>query len=161
MLQSETYVLWDTLFHDEGTSEPATGTWVNTGFNASFSDNGTLLTATQTFCTYFANIGSTSAIYDFASPFIVEFDLINFTTGDFQIFDQTNNCTRTFAELGCTSNNHIKIVNHGTIVKYYVDGVEKTSKQFNYAMGICRMGFRNTSSSQETIKFKNFVIYPV
>lgn len=159
ILQSETYVLWDTLFHDEGFVEPPSGIWVNTGFTTSFSDNGTLLTATQTFCTYFANVGSTSAIYDFASPFIVEFDLVSHTNGEIQLYDGTTNCTRSLSELGVTSNKKVKVVNDGSTVKYYVDDVEVTAKRYTASLGNCRVGFRVNSNALGNITFKNFKIY--
>ena len=159
ILSSETYSLIDSLFYQEGTSEPPTNTWVVNGFTPSYSSDGTTLTST-TFATCFANLKDTGVNpFDFNSPFAVEIDIVSFNSSnlDFQLYDNTNNATRSASALGITGGNHLKIVNDGTSVKYYVDGIEKPSLQYNYAMGTCRVGLRATG----TVTFKNFMIYPI
>ena len=159
MFQSEIYSIIDSLFYQEGTSEPPANTWVVKGFTPSYSSDGTTLTST-TFATCFANLKGTGVNpFDFDSPFVVEIGIVSFdsTNLDFQIYDNTNNATRSANALGITENSKLKIVNDGTSVKYYVDGVEKTSLQFNYSMETCRVGLRATG----TVTFKNFMIYPI
>ena len=87
-------------------------------------------------------------------------DIVSTTGGDIQIYDGTNNATRSFAELEITGDNHLKIVIDGTSVKYFVDSVEVSSKQFNLNIGTARVGFR-TLSTGSSIKYKNFCIYPI
>ena len=159
IIQTETYSIIDGLFYQEGTSEPPTNTWILGGFTPSYNNDGTTLTS-STFATCFANLKDTGVNpFDFNSPFAVEIDIVSFdsTNLDFQLYDNTNNAIRSANALGITGNNHLKIVNDGTSVKYYVDGVEKTSLQFNYSMGTCRVGLRATG----TVTFKNFMIYPI
>ena len=158
-IQSGTFGLIDSLFYQEGISEPPANTWVVSGFTLSYSSDGTTLTS-STFATCFANLKGTGVNpFDFNSPFAVEIDIVSFdsTNLDFQLYDNTNNAIRSANALGITGNNHLKIVNDGTSVKYYVDGVEKPSLQYNYAMGTCRVGLRATG----TVTFKNFMIYPI
>lgn len=158
-LVSETYELYDTLFYDSGTSAPPENTWVINGFETSYSENGTTLTSTS-YSTCFANKKGTGANpIDWDSPVCVEFDIgnLNCSDGGIQIYDNTNNCSRAFSQLGITGNNHIKILVESDKIRYFVDNVEKTSYQYDLSIGTFRVGLRGTG----TITFKDFMIYSI
>lgn len=158
-LQSETYNLYDTLFYDIGTSAPAENTWVMNGFTPTYSTDGTTLTSTE-FATCFANKKGTGVnVFDWDSPVCIEFYIgqVNSSNADIQVYDNTNNATRSFNVLGITGNNQIKILVESDKIRYFVDDVEKTSSQITVTIGTFRVGLRGTG----TITFKNFMIYPI
>lgn len=157
--QSETYELIDSLFYQNGTTEPPTNTWVLNNFTAEYGSTGTTITST-TFATCFANKPRTGVnVYDWDSPVCIEFDVVSVTStdADIQLYDNTNNVTRSFNVLGITGNNHVKIVVESDKIRYFVDDVEKTAQQYNLTMGTFRVGLRATG----TVTFKNFMIYPI
>lgn len=161
-LQSEIYSILDCLFYDDCVTTPEEeNKWIASNIVATRSSNGLTL-AYDGFGTYYANKkGTSTSTYDWEGTFAVEFDVVAVTgIGDVQLHDGTNNATRSFNTLSATSNNHVKIINDGSSVKYFVDGVEKTTLQYNYSMGTCRVGFR-TQASGDTMTIKNFMIYPV
>ena len=158
-LVSETYELIDALFYDAAPSAPAENTWVMSGFTPSYSTDGTTLTS-STFATCFANKKGTGVnVFDWDSPVCIEFDItgLNSTDADIQVYDNTNNATRSFNVLGITGGNHVKIVVESDRIRFFVDDVEKTASQITVTMGTFRVGLRGTG----TITFKNFMIYPI
>lgn len=158
-LVSETYSLYDTIFYDKATEEPPLNTWVINGFTPTYSENGTTLTSTS-YATCFANKKNTGVNpIDWDSSVCVDFYItgLDSSDGGTQIYDNTNNCARTFAQLGVTGNNHVKILVESDKIRYFVDGVEKTSLQWNLSIGTFRVGLRGTG----TITFKDFMIYPI
>ena len=157
---SEPYPVLDCVFYDDGVTDPKTGTWSNSNMTVSIDTNeGTTLSHTG-YATYFADDSSHTGLYDWSTPFAVEMLIISQSNCDLQIYDGTGNATRTFAELGITGNNKVKIVNTGSAVKYFVDGVEKTASQVNVSLGASRVGFR-TSNNGGNVKYKDFCIYPI
>ena len=158
-LVSEIYELIDTLFYDIGTSAPAENTWILNKFTPTYGTDGTTLTSTE-FATCFANKkGTSTTVFDWDSPVSIEFYITNVTStnADIQIYDNTNNCTRSFNVLGITGNNQVKILVESDKIRYFVDGVEKTPQQWNVSVDTFRVGLRGTG----TITFKNFMIYPI
>ena len=157
---SEPYPVLDCVFYDDGVTDPKTVTWSNSNMTVSIDTNeGTTLSHTG-YATYFADDSSHTGLYDWSTPFAVEMLIISQSNCDLQIYDGTGNATRTFAELGITGNNKVKIVNTGSAVKYFVDGVEKTASQVNVSLGASRVGFR-TSNNGGNVKYKDFCIYPI
>ena len=159
MFVSETYSIFDCIFFDDAIEEPPLNTWVINGFTPTYNSNGTTLTSTS-YATCFANKKGTGVNpIDWDSPCCIEFDItgLNSTDAGIQIYDNTNNCARTFAQLGITGNNHVKILVESDKIRYFVDGVEKTLQQWNVSVGTFRVGLRGTG----TITFKNFMIYPI
>ena len=158
-LVSEIYELIDTLFYDIGTSAPAENTWILNKFTPTYGTDGTTLTSTE-FATCFANKkGTSTTVFDWDSPVSIEFYITNVTStnADIQIYDNTNNCTRSFNVLGITGGNQVKILVESDKIRYFVDGVEKTPQQWNVSVDTFRIGLRGTG----TITFKNFMIYPI
>ena len=158
-LVSETYSLMDCLFYQDGTTEPPSNTWVLNKFTPTYGSDGTTLTSTE-FATCFANKkGTSTTVFDWDSPVSIEFYITNITStnADIQIYDNTNNCTRSFNVLGITGNNQVKILVESDKIRYFVDGVEKTPQQWNVSVDTFRVGLRGTG----TITFKDFMIYPI
>ena len=158
-LVSETYSLLDCQFYQQGTTTPPENTWILNKFTPTYGSDGTTLTSTE-FATCFANKkGTSTTVFDWDSPVSIEFYITNVTStnADIQIYDNTNNCTRSFNVLGITGGNQVKILVESDKIRYFVDGVEKTPQQWNVSVDTFRIGLRGTG----TITFKNFMIYPI
>ena len=126
-------------------------------FNPQVTDDGTLLTNNvATTYNYFANLGSTSDLYDFNPPFTVEFDIVSFsgTTIGTQITESGGNgAIRTFSQLGITQPCHLKLIVTGTQIIYQVDN--ETVMTQNYTVTQGRVSLIMNSA---TLKYKNFRI---
>ena len=79
------------------------------------------------------------------------------TDVDFQIYDNTNNVTKSFSALSVSNGSHIKILVESNQIRYFVDGTEKTGAKWTGSIGTFRCGIRATG----TITFKNFMVYPI
>ena len=151
------------MFYDTGVTGSASSDWIRSGSPTVITDEEGTIISSNAYSTSFANKKGTSTdAFDWVAPFVVEVDIVDYVEwGDIQIYDNSHNCNRTFTHLGITGNNHLKIVVGGDTVKYYVDGVEKPSLQYNYSIGTCRVSIRTDSTRGGTIKYKNFMIYPI
>ena len=161
-LESNTYDLYDTQFYCHGLNTDYNDNWILGGdsdFLVERSSTGTTLTNVHNNTSqYTANKpGTGSNVYDWTPPFTVELDVVNCATqADLQVYDQTYNAVRSMTNLGITTNNHLKIVVDTDSIKYYVDGVEKTTQQYDYTMGTSKVSLRSNSGS---ITYRNFKIY--
>lgn len=129
-------------------------------FNPQVSDTGTLLTnnVASTY-NYFANLDSTSDLYDFTAPFTVDFDIVSFsgTTIGTQIGESgQSGAVRTFSQLGITQPCHLKLIVTGTQIIYQVDN--ETVMTQNYTV---TQGRVSTILNSGTLKYKNFRIRPL
>lgn len=143
-------------FVDYGVTGNTNSNWVKVSGtdNKTVTSTGTTLAnTTSTRYDIFANLGSTSSVYDFTSPFTIEFDIVEFI-GDsarLQVYDATNNQTYN----GAGGTGHWKIIVDGTTVKPYKNGVEQTN--FTRNIQTARIGFYIITNC--AITYKNFVIY--
>ena len=91
--------------------------------------------------------------------FAVEFDLISYNNNESAIRVQgTTSHQIYFGEVNCPQNCHFKLIVDGTKIKYQIDNgvivdfVTTTNTAFY-------VGFRFTTVS--TMKYRNFVVYPI
>ena len=148
MIQSETYVLWDTLFYD--TMIPYDSTKWSSTLTPTQADDGLIVAETSGTSTQFNS--SFTAIEDV----IIEFDAIGVSIASNGVrfyYKGTDNYINSYL----TNNNwhHFKFVCEDGAVVPYVDGAVKTSKSTTSMTG-CRFILNNSS-----IKVKNFKIYPI
>lgn len=158
IIQSEIYEVIDGTFLDRAVTGQKNTNWTNPSSNIQeyIDDTGTLLTNSNTSAMhYWANNYS-----EFNTGFAVEFDLIEYTDNTLPAFRLigTNTHQLVFKTIGCPQNSHLKIIVDGTGIKYQIgngtitDFVTTTDTAF-------RMGFR--FAGQCSIKYKNFVAYPI
>ena len=106
------------------------------------------------------NLTSTPTLngsYVFDSPLAVEFDLISFDDGcGIRLYDKTNAYAPNFPNI-ITANSHVKIEVTGRKVIYYSNG---ETYEVNFTpTALLQCGFK--VSAGNTLKFKNFVVYPI
>ena len=159
-LQSETYSLIDAVFYNSGIGATGDASFYNpSNIDVDVQSDGTLLTqSASSNALYYANIGTTGDLYDFIPSFCIEFDIIS-SSGVTAISITEKNGTakvKQFSALNITSNNHVKITVDGTNVIYKVDNNTPVSEAYTTTQ--VRVAFLLNSAS---MKFKNFVIYPI
>ena len=159
-LQSETYSLFDTLFCDMcPTSNPK---WWNQNNAINISTDGDMkvltTTATGNQCRPATEktTDSTKVIY-FSPSFICEFEVTEITgSWVLQTYDGSVNQNPYINSIG-----RYKIVYDGETVKYYKDDATSPFSQKSGFTGLTAMvGFQCWSSGQ-TLKYKNFKVYPI
>ena len=102
--------------------------------------------------------GTSTDVYDYDSPYCVEFDIEDFTNGTnnniLQMYSSqsSNGVITNILETG-----HYKIIYDGQTRRYWIDGVEKTP--YNISIGTARIGFLIYQGG--SITFKNFMIYSI
>ena len=147
------------IFYDGGVTGKNNPSWVVIGGTGTktVDNTGTTLSNTNSETRYdvFANLlGTTSTVYDFQPSYAIEMDILEHTgTARFQIYDST---TRDAVNL-VNATGHWKIEYDGTTVRPYKDGTALTTYERN--MPNARIGFY--IQLNETIKYKNFMIYPI
>ena len=161
-LQSETYEVYDCIFRDGGITGDSnyTAFYNYAAFNPQVSSTGTLLTnSTTSTANYFANIDSTSDLYDFTAPFCVEFDIVSFeaTYTGIQITETgETGVIKNFSQLGITGACHLKVVVNGTQILYYVDDEAPVTQDYTVTKARVSLTLNNG-----TLTYKNFMIYPI
>lgn len=159
MLLQETFVVYDTLFHDEAVTGKKNNNWLNPSSNITVTtdETGTLLNNTSSNAMhYWANNYN-----QYNTGFIIEFDLLsysdNYYTG-FRILGDTNHILY-FKEQNIPQSCHLRIICNGTSIKYQIDNGQVvdwiTTDSTSYYLG-----FRLTTVDYN-IKYKNFKIYSI
>ena len=121
-------------------------------FNVSRDNEGTLLTSNTAWAYYQANNNAT-----FSAPLCIEFDVVSFTETPSIRF--SNNNTNSLYIINETS--HYKIVFGENSINVIVNGV---SKQHWIPTSILDLPFRvffECSDANESVKYRDFVIYPI
>lgn len=160
-LVSETFVITDCVFRDGGVTGDSNYTqfYGYTNFNPQVSNEGTLLTnSVASTYNYYANIDSTSDLYDFTAPFCLEFDVVNFTgTVGTQIAESgQSGAIRTFSQLGITGACHLKITVDGSQISYQIDNGTPITQDYTTTTARVSIIINNG-----TLTYKNFMIYPI
>ncbi|MBQ6218736.1 MAG: hypothetical protein IJN90_08265 [Bacilli bacterium] len=113
---------------------------------------GTLITNSTNNNNYFFVISQNK---QFNPPFIIEFDIVNYTGNCIIRVGGNNSADRYFSALTITGDNHVKIeVNNNKIV-YKVDGVISYTNN-NFTGGTSYISFIVNNGS---LKYHNFQIY--
>lgn len=165
-LVSETFVLYDTLFYDSGTSS-STATWTN------WSTYEPLLVRNTEYCSVKVDTANSKTL----ARMYRQFDISsNDLCIEFDIKHQTNNNGEQFATLRNNSANnrgnmdlnrfggqlntwhHLKILINTTNVRVYLDN-STTPYTYN-ATDVTRFYWDIDTDTSE-VDFKNFMIYPI
>lgn len=164
--QSEPCEVLDCEFYNSGVGQTGDASFYNpSNITVDMQSDGTLLTqSANSNALYYANLDSTSDLYDFEAPFCMEFDAIshsidsNASDGCGIHLTEKNKSSKykAFASLNTTSNNHIKVTVDGTNVIYQVDNNTPITEE--YSTTKVRVAFLLNNA---TLKFKNFMIYPI
>lgn len=160
-LLQKTYELYDTWFYDTGVTGTASTNWYEftTSGTKTVTSTGTSLanTNSQIYMVYANKPGTSTDVYDYDSPFCVEFDIENYVTGTSNnILQMYSSQTGNGVSVAILQNGHYKVTYDGNTRRYWVDGVEKTP--YDIVIGTARIGFVVYQGG--SIKFKNFKIYP-
>lgn len=155
---------YETIFFDSGTLGEKNDNWYLTNnIIETVYESGTLLTNNQDNTTlYFANRPNSEKrwrnTFNWKSPFVVEIDILDYSNNiSFRISDyEKGELTVPFINLGITKNNHVKIINNGVSIEFYIDGIHIINQTIYSTFSNCQIGFRIVNGS---LKYKNFKIY--
>ena len=159
-LKNKNVIVGQSVFRDGGVTGNTnyTSFYNYATFNPQVDSNGTLLTNNvATNSNYYANLDSTSDLYDFTAPFTVDFDIVSFsgTTIGTQIAERgQSGAIKSFSQLGITQPCHLKLIVTGTQIIYQVDNETVMTQDYTVTKG--RVSLILNSA---TLKYKNFVIY--
>ena len=154
--------LWITdynpLFEDIGVTGAKNTNWYTSNMLSSTDDTGTTVYNENAYGAIYADDPTHTAYFDWEPPFTVELDVISFSNANLLIFDGNTQITQAFTTLRLTEDNHLKVVNDGKVVRWFVDGVENTSLTQSISSNDCQVALR-TGSMGGYIKYKNFRIH--
>lgn len=154
--------LWITdyapLFVDKGVTGEKNPNWYTRNMQSSTDETGTTVYNDNAYGAIYAYILNPTAYFDWKSPFTVELDVIAFNNANLLISNEDIQATLSFRDLGLGENNHLKVVNDGKVVRWFVDGVEKTGFMQDISPDDCQVALR-TGSAGGYIKYKNFCIH--
>lgn len=164
-LVSETFVVYDCIFKDIGTTSSSNNRWQNLQqtLTISVESDGTLVSNdSNAFGVRYADKDeSGSSIYDFTVPFCVEFDCVSISgEGMVYIYDGTNTKElRSWSSLQLTNNSHLKVIVSNQDVRYYINNNATPIITSSNQLGNSSVGLRVNPNA--SIKYKNFMIYPI
>ncbi len=163
-IQSEPYTLYDVSFKDIGTETDYTAWTSDSNFTVSRSDVETTVIPTDP--TAFASRYLTISSY--TVPFVIEFDFNLSFTGNtsYGIMSirqgSTNKANTSPNALGLTSGkySHVILTITDEELKINVDGTDKTPLSHD---GVFNRFYitQNANTLWQSIKYKNFIIYPI
>ena len=162
-LQSEIYEVTDCVFKDLGTQDSYSAWISDSNFTVSRSDVETTITPTDNT----AHASRYLTISSYTVPFNIEFDFnLSFTgnasTGIMSIRQgSTSKGSITPNALGLTSGeySHIKLTVTSTELQINVDGTDKTPISHDGTFNRFYIT-QNANTLWQSIKYKNFIIYP-
>lgn len=165
MIESEIYETIDGTFYDTGIrGTDKSNHWFLNRANVTINsdDTGTTISENNesSYSIAIPNLTSNPTLngsYVFEAPFCVEYDLISFGEDcGVRLYDKSSVHSSSFSSL-FTPNCHVKMEVTGSKVIYTVDG---ETSEYNYTpIAKCQCGFR--VNHQQSVKFKNYVIYPI
>lgn len=154
--------LWITdyapLFVDKGVTGAKNTNWYTSNMLSSTDDTGTTVYNDNAYGAIYADDPTHTAYFDWEPPFTVELDVISFNNANLLIFDGNTQATLSFRSVGLSENNHLKVVNDGKVVRWFVDGVENILLTQSISSNDCQVALR-TGSRGGYIKYKNFRIH--
>lgn len=152
------------IFEDMGVEGNKSSDWFyhKGSLKVSVTSKGTVLTNNgENNAFYSVNMPSTSMdnsedLMDWDAPYTINFDLVSDEGGAIQITDGVNSTSRTFEKLGAENNSHIKIVNDGNTINYYINGVNDPNYVYDGQLNQATIRFVLHPNS--SLCFKNFSI---
>lgn len=159
-LQSETYTLYDVLFKDIGTAEDYTAWTYLSNVTLTRSDAETSITQTSS-----SSGASQYLTLPLTDNFCIETDLSLSATyvTSYTLFSFRQGTSAKgsipYTRLGLTDDEygHVKLTVQGTNVDITVDGTSKTPITLTDTINRFYLGVNNGV----TLKYKNFIIYPI
>jgi len=155
----ETFVVYDVLFKDIGTSNNY-GTWTSTDFTGtkiSRNSECTTLTPEDNYDAQSLSVTGTSLVFEMDINLTYS---VSTSENAFLRFIASTNRTFYPTGLGLQSGNwhHLKFVVSNDTVTAFVDGVDKGSQSIS---NITTFRFVLNNNYVSNMKYKNFVIYPI
>lgn len=154
-----------TNFSDMGITGNTSSDWYFLkDLNVSITDKGTrIINNGNKNAFYAANkpstpMDSTDDLLDWKSPYTIEFDVVLDNGSSIQIFDKDHSTSRTFKQIGTTSNSHVKIINDGNSIKYYSNGVNDPIYTYN-SHSFNNSAIRFVIPPNSSLIYKNFTIH--
>lgn len=96
-------------------------------------------------------------LIEWDAPYTIEFDIVSDNGSAILITDNENCTTKSFEQLGVSNNSHIKIVNDGSTVKYYTNGMSEPVYTYDGAP-IKTSAIRFVMPPKASLTYKNFSI---
>lgn len=159
LLESDLWITdYAPIFVDKGVTGDKNTNWYTSNMLSTTDNEGTTVYNDNAYGAIYADDPSHTAYFDWEPPFTVELDVISFSNANLLIYDGIAQATKSFNTLGISGNNHLKVVNDGKVVKWFVDGVEKTGLMQDISQDDCQVALR-TGSKGGYIKYKNFRIH--
>ena len=162
---SETYSIWDTLFHLECTSETNNWNYTDTRVSASFDENGGHFTGLESTSFKQVTLSNNGARFlDGTKDYIIEYDIKKSIAVRLALIDNGAN-TRPLAYIGGVYSddwNHIKIVynaNNHTATVYVNDTALTPVDLSSYTMTTFGITFLDNSTNQMDFYIRNIKIY--
>ena len=97
-------------------------------------------------------------LIEWDAPYAVEFDLVSNSGSSILITDGENGSSRTFEQLGANNNSHIKLVNDGSTIQYFINGMSDPVYKFS-DKPINPSAIRFVIPQGSSLTYKNFTIY--
>ena len=169
MYQSETYIVWDTLFHDVDSTGNDNSKWIYSNANTILSalDDGKLIdlsspSSGNTICGCNGTSGTTwdwNNLQKFNYPFAVEFDIVSVSNNGYIMFYVGGVAIKTFAQIGASANSNVKIFVENNKVYSQVDTGAKTELASITSASTYSFAFRVNAGHY--FKFANFKAYSI
>lgn len=147
-------------FVDIGVSNNFSNEWyILPGAIKTVTGNGTLVSSDDE-GGFYANKEDTSKdswsdLYDWSSPFTIEFNVIDWSGNPFiRITNETIDMSKSFNELNLTKGAHVKIISTENNLTYIIDG--KTLPVINSSLINAQIGFNLNNAS---VIYNDFKIY--
>ena len=164
-IQSETYEIIDASLVDYAVTGAKNSNWTNYSNRLTVEpgDDGTLLTGNDSANGYYIAKGDAPFVF---TDYQCEFDVVSITGGSYSIRwyhqHQTEGNENIFVlntqipETG----GHVKITVQDGLATLYVDDVQKTTYTCTVESPY-EVAFRFNNGTSNTLKYKNFIIYPI
>ena len=151
---SETYSIYDTLFYDKALS--GTGNhndnWTTLS-NMTREETYTLFKGANAFYNSRVIINNSSDIP--MGNYCVEFDVFDVNNAKFFVSDGTGKSVS-------LSDGHYRITfGSDGVIRPYRDGTAETTASFDSTVQTIMVGFNNSNNASYSLKFKNFILYPI
>ena len=162
-IQSETFVVLDTLFYEDGTTGTPNPNWVKNGgnFDVTPSTDGITISNNFTWAVYYrANIGDTSTTRDYTLPVCVEFDFLESSDNSkwYLQFDDGSDMNIRGNIIQVTNDCHVTI--RATSTDTFIKVDNGTERALGYVVA-SPTGIALIMQGGASVKFKNFKIYPI
>lgn len=155
-IESEEIEIIDAIFYDSALDTDYNSNWENYNNRLSITrdGDGTLIERTVNSNAFFIATNSPP------TSFVLEFDVVSIGGSGCRISYNSSNYTINLISRDVTNGSHVKITHTTEGDSIIVDGVEKTSVTSTYALNYISFLIFNNESNP-SLKFKNFMIYPI